>query len=171
MTSAVANRGFFITPHIVKRIDNKPIDNPNYTIPKNTDIDPIYFEPVINGMQKVFEQKGGTAYYSQIEGLEICGKTGTVQNFIKVAGEKIELADHSIFIAFAPKENPKIVIAVFVENGGFGSTVAAPIASLMIEKYINNKIKIKWRETNVHDINLYEREYDKILELQSNNDL
>lgn len=167
MTSAIANRGFFITPHIAKKIDNKAIDNPNYINPKNTDINPNYFEPVINGMQKVFEQKGGTAYYSQVEGVEMCGKTGTVQNFIRVAGKKIELSDHSIFIAFAPKENPKIVIAVFVENGGYGSTVAAPIASLMIEKYLNKEIKIKWRETNVHDINLYEREYDKILELQS----
>ena len=171
MTSAVANRGFYITPHIVKKIDDRPIDNPNYIIPKNTDIDSVYFEPVINGMQKVFEQQGGTAYYSQVKGLEICGKTGTVENFIRVDGVKTQLADHSIFIAFAPKDNPKIAIAVFVENGGYGSTVAAPIASLMIEKYINKDIQIKWRETNVHDINLYEKEYDKILELQTKDDL
>jgi len=166
MTCAVANRGFYYIPHIVKKIDNNPIDNPKYTQPKDTEVDPTYFELVVEGMQKVFEQKGGTAYYSQVEGLELCGKTGTVENFIRVDGKKVAMADHSIFIAFAPKDNPKIAIAVFIENGGFGSTVAAPIASLMIEKYINKEIKIKWRETNVHEINLYEREYDKMLELQ-----
>jgi penicillin-binding protein 2 len=171
MTCAVANRGYYKTPHIVKKIDNKLIDNPKFTKANSTEIDPEYFELVVNGMQKVFEQKGGTAYYSQVQGLELCGKTGTVENFIKINGEKIAMADHSIFIAFAPKNDPKIAIAVFIENGGFGSTVAAPIASLMIEKYLNNKIKIKWRETNVHDINLYEREYDKMLDLKQQKDV
>jgi len=170
MTSAVANRGFYFTPHIVKKIDNEFIVNPKYTVKKKTDIDESYFEYVIDGMQKVFEQKGGTAYYSQVKDLELCGKTGTVENFIRVKGEKIQLADHSIFIAFAPKINPKIAIAVFVENGGYGSTIAAPIASLMIEKYINKKILIKWREQNVHDINLYEREYNQQLELTKENE-
>lgn len=170
MTSAVANRGFYFTPHIVKKIDNDFIVNPKYTIKKETDIDKAFFELVIDGMQKVFEQKGGTAFYSQVKDLEICGKTGTVENFIRVDGEKIALADHSIFIAFAPKENPKIAIAVFVENGGYGSTIAAPISSLMIEKYINKKILIDWREQNVHDINLYEREYNKQLELKKGNE-
>jgi len=170
MTSAIANKGHYFTPHIVNKIDGKPIDNPNFTIPKNTDIDPIYFDPVVVGMQKVFEQKGGTAYYSQIKGLEMCGKTGTVENFIRVAGVKTQLADHSIFIAFAPKDNPKIAIAVFVENGGYGSRIAAPIASLMIEKYLNNTIQIEWREKNVQEINLYEEQYNKQLELQSVND-
>ena len=76
------------------------------------------------------------------------------------------MADHSLFVAFAPKDNPKIAIAVFVENGGYGSTVAAPIASLMIEKYLHHEIAIKWRETNVQAINLFEREYNKIEELK-----
>ena len=83
-------------------------------------------------MQKVIEGKDGTAQNSMIQDLEICGKTGTAQN---PHGE-----DHSIFIAFAPKDNPKIAIAVYVENGGWGSTWAAPIGSLMIEKYLMNKI-------------------------------
>ncbi len=165
MTSAVANRGFYITPHIVKKIDNNPITEPKYTIPKDTDIEPAYFELVVDGMQKVFEQKGGTAYYSQVKGIEMCGKTGTVENFIRVNGIKTALADHSIFIAFAPKDDPKIAVAVFIENGGFGSTIAAPVASLMIEKYLNETIQNKWREQNIHDINLYEKEYDNQLEL------
>lgn len=165
MTGTVANRGFYYTPHIVKEIDNIPINNPKFVTKNNTEIDPKYFEFVVDGMQKVFEQKGGTAYYSQIKDLEVCGKTGTVENFIRVNGEKIALSDHSIFIAFAPKANPKIAIAVFVENGGYGSVVAAPIASLMIEKYINKSIQNTWREQNVHDKNLYELEYNKQLEL------
>jgi len=165
MTAAIANRGYYFTPHIVKKIDDKPIDNPKFTIPKNTGIDATYFEPVINGMQLVFEKKGGTAYYSQVKGLEICGKTGTVENFIKKEGEKIKLADHSIFIAFAPKDNPKIAIAVFVENGGFGSRIAAPVASLMIEKYLHKSIENEWREKRVHDINLYEEQYNRQLEV------
>ena len=162
MTAVIANRGFFYTPHVVRKIDGKPIENPKFTIPKNTGINPEYFDYVVNGMQKVFEQRGGTAYYSQVDGIHICGKTGTVENFIRIKGEKIPLSDHSIFIAFAPKDNPKIAVAVFVENGGFGSRIAAPVASLMIEKYINRKVKNKAREIRVHDINLYELEYDKI---------
>lgn len=161
MTCAVANRGFFYTPHIVKKIANKPITNPKYLTPKQTAIDPAYFELVADGMQKVFEQAGGTAFYSQVKGIEMCGKTGTVENFINVNGIKTPLSDHSIFIAFAPKDNPEIAIAVFVENGGFGSRIAAPVASLMIEKYLNKNIHNTWREQNVHDINLYNEEYDK----------
>lgn len=166
MTSAIANRGFYYTPHIVRKIDAEPIKNKKFTIRKQTDIDKDYYELVVDGMHKVFEQKKGTAYYSKVKGLEICGKTGTVENFIRVKGEKVSLADHSLFVAFAPKDNPKIAIAVFVENGGYGSTVAAPIASLMIEKYLHKEIAIKWRETNVQAINLFEREYNKIEELK-----
>lgn len=161
MTCAIANKGYFYTPHIVKKIDNKSITNPKYIIKKDTEIDTEYFELVIDGMHKVFKQQGGTAYYSQVKGIEMCGKTGTVENFINVKGVKTPLADHSIFIAFAPKDNPRIAIAIFVENGGYGSRIAAPVASLMIEKYLNNSVQNTWREQNVHDINLYEEEYDK----------
>ena len=170
MTAAIANRGFYYTPHIVKKINKNPIENKKYTVPKNTGIDPVHFKSVIEGMHKVFKQ-GGTAFYSQIDSVAICGKTGTVENFIRVDGQKVQLADHSIFIAFAPKDNPKIAIAVFIENGGFGSTIAAPIASLIIEKYLRGSIKKKWREKNVQEINLYEREYDKHLELLVKDDL
>lgn len=165
MTCAVANKGHFITPHIVKKIDNKSITSPKYTDSKSTDIDASYFDLVIDGMHKVFYQQGGTAFYSQVKGLEMCGKTGTVENFININGEKTALADHSIFIAFAPKDNPKIVLAVFVENGGYGSRIAAPVASLMIEKYINKNIQNTWREKTVQNINLFTEEYDKQLQL------
>ena len=94
-------------------------------------IDSIYFKPIIEGMQTVVEGKNGTAKIAKINNITVCGKTGTAENSGK---------DHSIFIAFAPKKNPKIAICVYVENGGWGSDVAAPIASLCIEKYINKKI-------------------------------
>jgi len=169
MTAAIANRGYFYTPHIVKKINDSLIKNPKYTIAKKTGIDSKHFLPIIEGMRKVFKI-GGTAYYSQIDDITICGKTGTVENFIRVNNQKVQLDDHSIFIAFAPKVNPQIAIAVFIENGGFGSTIAAPIASLMIEKYLNRSIKKKWREKNVQEINLFERTYNKQLELLSKNE-
>ena len=82
----------------------------------------------------------GTARSLRVEGIDICGKTGTSENFAKIGGKKVQLKDHSIFVAFAPKDNPKIAIAVMVENGGYGATIAGPIASLMIEKYLRQKI-------------------------------
>jgi penicillin-binding protein 2 len=153
-TAAIANKGFFYTPHIVKKIALKPINNPNYTIKKQTTIKSEYFEPVIEAMHEVF--KSGTGRWSQVKGIEICGKTGTSENFVRINGYKQQLADHSILVAFAPKENPKIALAVFVENGGFGSTIAAPITSLLIEKYLNGDIseENKYRELNMLNMSL-----------------
>lgn len=160
MVATVANRGFYITPHVVKEIDKKPITDPKYTKRKETGIDPHLFEPVVDGMQMVFETPGGTAYWHQVKGIEICGKTGTAENFIKVNGKKITLEDHSIFIAFAPKYNPKIAIAVFVENGGFGSRIAAPISSLMIEKYLRDSLSNPSKADAIHNIDLYKEQYN-----------
>lgn len=128
-TAAVANRGYFITPHIVKKINNKKNPNTAFNQKHWTSVDTSYFQVVIDGMQDVVEH--GTAYIARIPGITVCGKTGTAQN---PHGK-----DHSVFFAFAPKENPKIAIAVFVENAGFGATWAAPIASLMIEEYLTGK--------------------------------
>ncbi|PQJ81043.1 penicillin-binding protein 2 [Polaribacter porphyrae] len=159
-TAAIANRGYFYTPHIVKKIDNEKIDNENFTTKKNTTIDKEYFKPVVEAMFEVF--KTGTGKYSQVKGIKICGKTGTAENFILVDGEKEQLEDHSILVAFAPKDNPKIALAVFVENGGYGSTIAAPITSLIIEKYLNGQIssRNRYREQNMLAISLQEV-YDK----------
>ncbi|SDR67539.1 penicillin-binding protein 2 [Polaribacter sp. KT25b] len=160
-TAAIANRGFFYTPHIVKKINKKTIKNPNFTIKKQTTINKEHFTPVIEAMHEVF--KTGTGRWSQVKGIEICGKTGTSENSIKmVDGVKVQAEDHSILVAFAPKDNPKIAIAVFVENGGFGSTIAAPITSLMIEKYLNGSISDanKYREQNMLNMSL-QAVYDK----------
>lgn len=128
-TAAVANKGYYIVPHIVKRIGGKPNPNPLYQTKNWTSIDTSYFQVMIEGMEEVV--KHGTAYVAQIPGISIAGKTGTAQN---PHGK-----DHSVFFAFAPVENPKIAIAVVVENAGFGATWAAPIASLMIEQYLTGK--------------------------------
>ena len=144
VTAAIANRGYFYTPHVVKRIDNKAITDSAYTIAKLTTIDKKHFDPIIEGMHEVF--KTGTASWVNIKGINIVGKTGTSENFMRVDGKKIKLPDHSILVAFAPKENPKIAVAVFIENGGYGATVAAPITSLLIEKYLTGIVKRKWIE-------------------------
>lgn len=156
-TAAIANRGYFYTPHIVKKIDGEKIYNPNFTIKKQTTINKEHFTPVIEAMYEVF--KTGTGRFNQVKGIKICGKTGTAENSIKIVdGIKIQAEDHSILVAFAPKDNPKIALAVFVENGGYGSTIAAPITSLLIEKYINGIIskRNKYREQNMLNKSLQE---------------
>ncbi|HEY9561597.1 MAG TPA: penicillin-binding protein 2 [Anseongella sp.] len=131
MMAAIANKGYYYRPHLVKSIGDEKYVPPEFTEKIHTGIDPEHFEIVHQGMQMVFEP-GGTAVYSRINGINICGKTGTAQN---PHGK-----DHSIFTAFAPRENPRIAIAVVVENAGYGSTWAGPIASLMIEKYLRDSI-------------------------------
>jgi penicillin-binding protein 2 len=155
MVAAIANRGFFYTPHVLKKSNNKAITDSTYTKPHITSIDKKHFAPIIEGMHDVF--KTGTAKHVRLEDIELCGKTGTAENFVRVKGEKIQFEDHSIFVAFAPKHNPKIALVVYIENGGFGSTIAAPIASLLIEKYLTGKIgKNKWWEQRMLETNLQE---------------
>lgn len=137
MAAAIANRGHYFTPHIIKNIEGETIDS-NFTNPKYTTIDKHHFEPVIEGMYDVYNK--GTANFLKVPGIDICGKTGTAENFTKIDGKKVQLTDHSIFVAFAPKDDPKIAIAVFVENGYWGSRFAGRIASLMIEKHIKGEI-------------------------------
>lgn len=145
LASVMANRGYYYYPHFAKEIEGDTI-NSVYLSPNKTKISQQYFAPMVEAMQQVVEGVGGTASRARIEGITVCGKTGTVQN---PHGE-----DHSVFIAFAPKENPKIAIAVYVENAGFGGTWAAPIASLMIESYLTDTIKDKFKETRILEANL-----------------
>jgi penicillin-binding protein 2 len=137
MMATIANRGYYYTPHIVKNIKNQKLDT-KFTTRHYTTIDKRYFEPIIQGLEDVYNF--GTASGFRVEGIKICGKTGTAENKIRVGGKTYQLKDHSIFVAFAPRDNPKIAIAVFIENSGFGATWAGPIATLLIEKYINGKI-------------------------------
>lgn len=129
----IANRGYYVKPHLVKGIgDDKHID-PKYKEKHYVGIDAKHFEPVIDGMQDAVNSPIGTATESRIPNILMCGKTGTVQN---VHGK-----NHSVFIGFAPRDNPKIAIAVIVENGGYGGAYAAPIASFITEKYLTDSLK------------------------------
>ena len=141
--ATIANRGWYITPHFVKEIENDSI-NINYRKKNKTLINSEHFEPVIQGMINVVEK--GTATNSIIRNIKIAGKTGTAENFVKINGIKKQLTDHSIFIGFAPADDPEIAVCVFIENGYWGSRWAAPISSLIIEKYINGKIERNWLE-------------------------
>ena len=159
--SAIANRGFFYKPHFVKKINNQT----NIGFEKNvTSIDKENFEVIIDGMVDVVER--GTARIAKIKNINVAGKTGTVENFILIEGEKKQLTDHSTFIAFAPAEDPKIVVSVFVENGYWGSRWAAPIASLIIEKYLTGTVERKWLESRMINGSLL-AEYEKPYKFQN----
>ena len=124
----IANRGTYITPHIVKEVENDTIAS-KYLIPKKSMVSPKAYEEVIKGMRLAVLK--GTCKGAEVPGLEICGKTGTAQN----RGD-----DHSVFLGFAPMKKPKIAISVYVENGGFGADYGVPIGALMMEKYLNGEL-------------------------------
>jgi penicillin-binding protein 2 len=131
----IGNKGFFYTPHIVDSISDGDTSLNKYRIRHQpTHIPEDIFEKVIDGMQGVVEE--GTARQARVPGITICGKTGTAQNFYRGVAQP----DHALFAAFAPKDNPRIAIVVVCENAGMGGNSAAPIAGLMIEKYINDTI-------------------------------
>lgn len=146
LAAIIANRGYYYTPHFIKSIEQVDTIPSVYLQRNDVGIDEKHYASIIDGMSRVINEDGGTARRARIENISVCGKTGTAQN---PHGE-----DHSIFIAFAPKDNPKIAIAVYVENAGFGGTWAAPIASLMIEQYLTNTISNKAKETRVLEANL-----------------
>ncbi|MEL6917646.1 MAG: penicillin-binding protein 2, partial [Bacteroidota bacterium] len=158
MTAAIANRGHYFIPHLLKKINGTDITEPKFTEPKHTTIDKKHFEPVIQGMADVY--KKGTARWVQVPDIEIAGKTGTVENFTKIDGVKTQLTDNSVFVAFAPVDNPKIAIAVYIENGYYGSRYAGHIASLLIEKYLKGEITRKDLEQRMLEKTL-EHEYAK----------
>jgi penicillin-binding protein 2 len=154
MMATVANQGYYYTPHIIKKIKGEKIDQ-KFKKKHVSTIDKKHFAPMISGLFDVYNF--GTASALRVEGIDICGKTGTAENFAKIGGKRTKLEDHSIFVAFAPKDNPKIAIAILVENGGFGATIAGPIASLMIEKYLRNKITRTDLEKRILEKSLQDR--------------
>ena len=157
MIAAVANKGYYYTPHIIKQIQGDSI--PLRFRQKNIiEIEKKYFDIIEVGLAKVY--KSGTGKLLNVPGIEICGKSGTAENFTKINGKKTQLTDHSIFVAYAPKNDPQIAIAVLVENGYYGSTWAGRISSLMIEKYLKGSISNKAIEKLVINKSLDE-EYKK----------
>jgi penicillin-binding protein 2 len=133
LAAVIANKGYYFPPHFLKHTVGEDSLMQKYSTKVNTAVKPKYFDIVQHAMREVFSKEHGTAHYYEVDSLQQCGKTGTVQN---PHGE-----DHSLFIAFAPMDDPKIAVSVIVENGGFGSRWAAPIASLMIEKYLTGEVK------------------------------
>ncbi|MDL2299816.1 penicillin-binding protein 2, partial [Bacteroides sp. OttesenSCG-928-E20] len=132
LCATIANRGHFITPHIVKEVEDHELDS-LYRTPRYTMVDSKYYDYVVEGMRGavIGSPYGATCRRANIPGLEICGKTGTAQNKGK---------DHSVFMGFAPMDNPQIAICVYVENGGFGATYGVPIGALLIEQYLKGKV-------------------------------
>ena len=150
MTAAIANRGWYYSPHIVKMIGNAPNNTGDFDTKHFIGIDSTNFEYIVEGMeQAVNGGYGATASIAAIKDIVVCGKTGTAQN---PHGK-----DHSIFVAFAPKDNPKIAIAVYVENAGFGATYAAPVGSLLIEKYLKGVVSNKANEDYILGLNLMKK--------------
>lgn len=143
-TAAIANRGYFYTPHIVKGVGPDRRIDEKFTTRHKIDIAPENFEKIVEGMEASVIR--GTSVSAAIKDIVVCAKTGTAQN---PHGK-----NHSVFIAFAPKDDPKIAIAVLVENAGFGATYAAPIASLLMQKYLQGKITNKAQETRILEMNL-----------------
>lgn len=151
LCATVANRGYYYIPHIIKASEGVEID-PKYYEKQYTKVSLEHFPKVIKGMWRAVNSgagMGGTAWVAHIDGLDVCGKTGTAQN--------PRGADNSVFICFAPMDNPKIAIAAYVENGGFGATYAAPMASLMVEKYLNGEVKRTDLEKRMKEANLMAR--------------
>jgi penicillin-binding protein 2 len=137
----ISNKGYFYIPHIAMKIGNAMAKSQKFTQKNFTSVEPKYYDIVISGMESVLES--GTAAASRIKGIQVCGKTGTAQN---PHGK-----DHSLFVGFAPRDNPKIAIGIMVENGGWGSDWAAPIATLMMEKYLTDTITRPLLEKRMFD--------------------
>ena len=134
----IANRGYYVTPHIIRSIGDEGKPLKEYREKHYTSVDPKHFEPIVEGMAEVVRAGTGRRANLQKSGIEVCGKTSTAQN--------PQGPDHAVFIAFAPKVNPKIAIAVYVEHGKWGGQSAAPIAGLMIEQYLTDTVTIKEQE-------------------------
>ena len=145
LAAIVANRGYYITPHVVRYYGPDSVQDEEYRTRHETGIDRQYFDIAAQGMYDVVHVAGGTGRRARVDGLDVCGKTGTAQN---------SRDDHSVFIAFAPKDNPRIALAVYVENArGGGGSWAAPIAGLIIERYLNGEVKRKDVEKMYREIN------------------
>ena len=151
LCATVANRGYYYIPHLIKDSEDISID-PKYKERQYTMVDTLWFPEVIEGMYMAVNGgpgSGGTATIAAVDGLDICGKTGTAQN---PRGD-----DNSVFICFAPKDDPKIAVAAYVENGSFGARWAAPIASLLVEKYLNGETGRAALEQRILDGNLMDK--------------
>ncbi|MCC8018560.1 MAG: penicillin-binding protein 2 [Rikenellaceae bacterium] len=153
LAAIIANRGHYYIPHVVKEIHDRDSIDARFLEKHYTKVDPQYFDPIVEGMYRAVHMPGGTAQRVRLDGLDICGKTGTAQN--------PHGSDHSTFMCFAPRENPQIAISVYIENGGFGATIAAPIASLIIEQYLNGEIERDYLVQHIKSMKVNYPYYDR----------
>ncbi len=152
LAAIVANRGYYYIPHIVKKIEGQDSIDRRFYERHYTKVDAKHFEPIVEGMWNSVNV-AGTSVGAHLEGWDVCGKTGTAQN--------PHGRDHSTFLSFAPKDNPKIAISVYVEHGGFGATVALPIASLLEEFYLTDTIKRQDLYKRIKEMKIYYPIYDR----------
>ncbi len=152
LAAIVANRGYYYIPHIVKRVEGRDSLDSRFYERHYTMVEPKHFEPIVDGMWRGVNV-GGTSTRALLEGLDVCGKTGTAQN--------PHGRDHSTFLSFAPKDNPKIAISVYVENGGFGASAALPIASLLEEYYLTDTIRRPALLDYVKNMQIHYPAYDR----------
>ena len=152
MAAIIANRGYYYIPHIVKKIEGQDSIDRRFYERHYTMVEPKYFEPIIEGMWRGVHVDG-TSRMARLDGWDVCGKTGTAQN--------PHGRDHSTFLSFAPKDNPKIAISVYVENGGFGATTALPIASLLEEYYLTDTVKRPQLVEYIKNMKIYYPAYDR----------
>ena len=153
LAATLANRGYYYIPHVIKEVQGRDSLDSRFYEKHYTKVDSKYFEPIVEGMYRAVHNEGGTARAANVAGIEACGKTGTAQN---PHGK-----DHSTFLGFAPKDNPKIAISVYIENGGFGATIAVPIASLIMEKYLTDTITRPQMVEYVKNMQIYYPHYDR----------
>lgn len=152
LAAIVANRGYYYIPHVVKSIEGRDSLDSRFYERHYTMVDSEHYEPIVEGMYRAVHNPEGTAQRAYVPGLEICGKTGTAQN---------SYADHSTFMCFAPRNNPQIAVSVYIENGGFGATVAVPIASLITELYLTDTITRPWLVEEVKQRQIDYPRYDR----------
>lgn len=153
LAATIANRGYYYIPHIVRQIHDRDSIDARFYEKHRTMVDEKHFAPIVEGMWRAVNLPGGTGYWQRIEGVDMCGKTGTAQN---PHGK-----DHSTFMCFAPRENPRIAVSVYVENGGFGATVAAPIASLIVEQFLTDTIRRPYMVESVKEMVIPYPYYDR----------
>ena len=153
LAATIANRGYYYTPHILKHIDGRDSIDTRFYEKHYTKVESRYFDMVVDGMYDAVHKDGGTGRMAYVKGLDICGKTGTAQN---PHGK-----DHATFLCFAPKNDPKIAVSVYVEHGGFGGSIAAPIASLIVEEYLTDTISRQWLVDYVKNMKIDYPYYDR----------
>jgi penicillin-binding protein 2 len=156
IATIIANKGYYYTPHFARAFNKDQPISEEFRKRHNVKIDQRHYVSIADGMELAVAS--GTAPWAFIPGLPVCGKTGTSENFSIIDGRRVQMQDNSVFIGFAPKHDPKIAIAVYVENAGSGGNVAAPIGSLIIEKYINGEISLyrEWLQNRIINLDMME---------------